>query len=351
MTNSDKSQLKQKHVFSDAFQSEQDESQSHPELTAQMQFEQQEQFVPVEVDHKSEDISVEAELEKVIRPKSSSKWMATGLVGTFAGLVGWQAIDSVVTAVQTADWLALGWSGFIATLSLLGVGAIGKELFKLRRLRNHFSVQEQSEALIQSESVGQGKAFCESVAKQSGIQRESPSYDRWANSVNASHSDAEVLDMYDAMVVAEQDKVATRVVSKHATESAALVAISPLAIADMMLVAWRNFKMIDNLADVYGVELGYWSRLKLFKATLINMAAAGASEVAVDASMDLMSMDLAGKVSARAGQGLGVGILTARLGLKAMALLRPIPWHKDRQVKLSAIRKQIVEKVAALTIK
>jgi putative membrane protein len=277
--------------------------------------------------------------------------MVTGLLTAFSGLVGWQAIDSVVTAVQTSDWLALGWAGFIATVSLLGIGAIGKELFKLRRLRNHFSVQEQSEALIQSDSVGKGKTFCESIARESGIKPESPSYDRWKNSINASHSDAEVLDMYDAMVVSEQDKAATKVVSQHATESAALVAISPLAIADMLLVAWRNFKMIDSLAEIYGVELGYWSRLKLFKATLINMAAAGASELAIDASMDLMSMDLAGKVSARAGQGLGVGILTARLGIKAMALLRPIPWHKDRQVKLGAIRKQIVEKVAAITIK
>lgn len=348
MTESKQTTLKQKQVFEESFEQPRDDQ--NIEITAQMQFEQQDKFVPAEVTS-DEDSAEEARLSQVIRPRSGSKWMVTGLLTAFSGLVGWQAIDSVVTAVQTSDWLALGWAGFVATISLLGVGAIGKELFKLRRLRNHFSVQEQSEALIQSDSVGKGKTFCESIARESGIKPESPSYDRWKNSINASHSDAEVLDMYDAMVVSEQDKAATKVVSQHATESAALVAISPLAIADMLLVAWRNFKMIDSLAEIYGVELGYWSRLKLFKATLINMAAAGASELAIDASMDLMSMDLAGKVSARAGQGLGVGILTARLGIKAMALLRPIPWHKDRQVKLGAIRKQIVEKVAAITIK
>ncbi|NCO45860.1 MAG: DUF697 domain-containing protein, partial [Vibrio sp.] len=87
------------------------------------------------------------------------------------------------------------------------------------------------------------------------------------------------------------------------------------------------------------------------KSVLVNMAAAGASELAIDASMDLLSMDLAGKVSARAGQGLGVGILTARLGLKAMALLRPMTWQPDRKVKLGAIRKQIVARIAALTVK
>lgn len=343
------SKLKQKQVFSESLQ--QEPNVKEPELTAQMRFEEQEAFIPVEIEQDESETKAEENLTRVIRPKSGSKWLATGLVSAFAGLVGWQTVDSVVTAIQTADWLALGWAGFISTVAMLGIGTIGKELFKLKRLKNHFSVQEQSEALLESNSVGQGKAFCEAIAKESGVKSTSPSYDRWVNSINPAHSDAEVLDMYDAMVVAEQDKAATKVVSQHATESAALVAISPLASADMLLVAWRNFKMIDNLADIYGVELGYWSRLKLFKATLINMAAAGASELAIDASMDLMSMDLAGKVSARAGQGLGVGILTARLGLKSMALLRPIPWHPERQVKLGAIRKQIVEKVAAITVK
>ncbi|AIW18541.1 TIGR01620 family protein [Vibrio coralliilyticus] len=349
MTDSQDAKLKQKQVFTQTL--EQEPMGSDRDLTSQMQFEEQETFIPTAINSKETQSEAEEKLEQVIRPKTGRRWLASGLLMAFSGLVGWQAIDSIITSVQSADWLALGWAGFMSTLAVLGIGAIGKELWKLKTLRHHFSVQEQSEALIEANSVGQGKAFCESIAKQSGIKTVSPSYDRWTHSVNASHSDAEVLDMYDAMVVSEQDKKATKIVTQHATESAALVAISPLAIADMLLVAWRNFKMIDSLADVYGVELGYWSRLKLFKATLINMAAAGASEIAIDASMDLMSMDLAGKVSARAGQGLGVGILTARLGVKAMALLRPIPWHPDRKVNLGAIRKQIVEKIASITIK
>ncbi|ADT86949.1 TIGR01620 family protein [Vibrio sp. Vb2880] len=339
------SELKTKQVFSQPLQAD----EPHVELNAQQQFAATERFVPT-VTEESET-AVESQLEQVIRPKRGRKWFAVTLLSTFSGLVAWQAIDNVVTSIQSADWLSLGWAGFISVLAGLGVSAMGKELWKLRKLRHHFSVQEQAEALITTDAVGHGQAFCEQIAKASGIQTKSPAYQRWQSSLDSSHSDAEVLEMYDAMVLSEQDKQATQLVSQHATEAAALVAISPLAIADMLLVAWRNFKMIDQLADLYGVELGYWSRLKLFKAVLVNMAAAGASELAIDASMDLLSMDLAGKISARAGQGLGVGILTARLGLKAMSLLRPLPWHKERAVKLSAIRKQIVAKVTALTVK
>ncbi|MEZ8726268.1 YcjF family protein [Vibrio cyclitrophicus] len=349
------SELKTKQVFDEPLKTsfdEQDKNEVSPDLGAQQLFTEQEKFVPVapqvEIDLDGE---AEQQLEQVIRPSKKKKWFTSGLLVAFSGLVGWQAVDSVITAIQTADWLALGWAGFIAAIASLGLGAIGKELWKLRSLKDHFSVQEQSEELLQSQSVGKGKAFCEHIAKQGGIVAESPSYDKWRNSINPAHSDAEVLDMYDALVVSHQDKVATQIVTKFSTESAALVAVSPLAAADMLLVAWRNFTMIDKLADVYGIELGYWSRIKLFKLVLINMAAAGASELAIDASMDLVSMDLAGKISARAGQGLGVGILTARLGLKAMTLLRPMPWHKERKVKLSDLRKAVLSEIKRITLK
>jgi len=345
------SELKQKQVFSEKVMEEKEQQSNQPELTAQQTFDEKETFVPVEVKEAHQESEQELQLEHVIRPNTGRKWLATGAFATFAGLVGWQAVDSVITAIQTSDWLALSWTGFIAAIASLGLGAMGKELWKLRKLRNHFSVQEEAEALINSESVGKGKAFCETVAEQSGVMAESPGFDRWQSSINPVHSDAEILDMYDSMVVSQQDKLATKIVSQHATECAALVAVSPLAAADMLLVAWRNFKMIDNLSKVYGVELGYASRIKLLRAVFVNMAAAGASELAIDASMDLMSMDLAGKVSARAGQGLGVGILTARLGLKAMTLLRPLPWYPDRQVKLGTIRKAVAAKVASITMK
>lgn len=219
------SELKQKQVFSEKTMHGDEESAS-PELTAQKTFSEKETFVPVAIEEQQEETEQELQLEQVIRPKSGRKWLTTGLFATFAGLVGWQAVDSVVTAVQTADWLALGWAGFIATIASFGLGALGKELWKLRKLRNHFSVQEESEALIDSQSVGKGKVFCEKVAEQSGVLAENPGFDRWKNSVNPAHSDAEILEMYDSMVVSQQDKLATKIVSQHATESAALVAVS-----------------------------------------------------------------------------------------------------------------------------
>lgn len=339
------SDLKTKHVFTQALSD--DESPSDVEMTTHQAFDQSEKFVP----SVAQEEQIEAELDTVIRPKKGRKGLALVLFSVFGGLLAWQAIDTVTTALVTGDWLAIGWAGFAGALSILGLGAVGKELWKLRKLRHHFSTQERSEKLVKEGGVGQAKAFCVDIAKESGITNENPSYDRWKNSISDSHSDIEILELYESMVVSQFDEEAAEIVTKYASESAALVAVSPLAAADMALVAWRNFKMIDTLAKLYGVELGYWSRISLFKAVLVNMAAAGASELAIDASMDLLSMDLAGKLSARAGQGIGVGILSARVGLKAISLLRPLAWQKENALTLSTIRKQIVSKVAAISIK
>lgn len=336
------SDLKTKQVFRQDLNTNDGDS---PELTAKHQFDEKQKFVPQVSNSDESELASEQKLEQVIRPSKGGGKLAGGLAIAFAGLVGWQSIDSVVTAISAGDWLTLGWTGFIATLAGLGIGALGKELWQLRRLRQHFATQQELELLLSEDSVGQAKDICSKIAKDAGIPDENPDFERWVNALQSSHSDAEVIEMYDAMVVQGQDKKASAIVAKCASESAVLVAVSPLAVADMLLVAWRSFKMVNDLSDLYGIKLGYWSRIKLFKLVLMNMALAGGSELAIDVSMDAMSMDLASKVSVRAGQGIGVGLLTARLGIKAMALLRPLPWHSDRKVKLESIRKQIIQRV------
>ncbi len=343
------SDLKQQQIFKQKLTTAADKEQQTPMAPAKA-FDDSEHFV-ANTPAPEAELAAEQQLETVIRPGKKGKWLGGTLFTLFSALLVWQAGDWLWHAWLDQDWLSLGWGGFLSVLAALGLGTLGKELYKLRRLRQHFSVQEQSESMLTSDAVGHGKAFCEKLAKQGGISAENPAYDRWLNSIAPEYSDRDILDLYDALVVREQDKQATQLVSRYATESAALVAVSPLALADMLLVAWRNYKMINKLAKIYGVELGYASRLSLFKSVLINMAAAGASEMVIDAGMDLMSMDLAAKLSARAGQGLGVGILTARLGLKTMTLLRPTPWHPQRRVRLTTIRKQIMAKIRAISVK
>ncbi|MCW8327328.1 YcjF family protein [Photobacterium sp. SDRW27] len=318
---------------------EKTENEPEQELTAQQQFATDNTFLPDAVS----EPDVEEQLAQTLgsKPKRSGRWLR-GLLIAGAAMTGWQTLDYVVTAYQSADWLAFGWSVIVGAVAATGITALGREFFKLRRLKQRQSEREQAQMLLDADGIGQGKAFCIKLAKQSDIREDHTGYDRWMQSLAATHNDREVLELYDQMVLTHQDKLARRLVAKYASEAAVMVAVSPLAIADMLLVAWRNFRLVDQVSAVYGVELGYWSRIKLVKLVLANMAVAGATEVIADTGMDMLSMDLAGRMSTRVAQGVGVGLLTGRLGLKAISLMRPLPWQPEQQPKLSEIRKDLV---------
>ena len=103
-----------------------------------------------------------------------------------------------------------------------------------------------------------------------------------------------------------------------------MIAVSPLALVDMAFIAGRNLRLINRIATLYGIELGYYSRLRLFKLVLLNIAFAGARELVREVGMDWMSQDLAARLSTRAAQGLSLihiwgAIAVALNGISHMA--------------------------------
>lgn len=68
--------------------------------------------------------------------------------------------------------------------------------------------------------------------------------------------------------------------------------------------------------------------------------------------MELFSMNLASKLSARAAQGLGVGLLSARLGLRALRLTRPLPFAdehaNDQAPRIADLRSELWQRLRRL---
>ncbi|QFI54861.1 YcjF family protein [Aeromonas simiae] len=247
------------------------------------------------------------------------------------------------------QWLAEPlWGGawlLASGLVICGAAlAAGREWRRLRRLKKRQDVRSRAEDLLAHQGVGQGEALCIRLAEESG-ERGSEGYRRFCSQLEATHSDAEVLTLYSQLVLAERDRQAQSRVVKWAAEAAVMVALSPLAVVDMALILWRNLRMIDDIADVYGIELGYWSRIRLIRQVFRNLLYAGATELVTDVGVDVLGADLAGRVSARAAQGVGAGLLTARLGIKVMETCRPIPWQGEERPRLAQYRKALVEKV------
>lgn len=290
-----------------------------------------------------EEGAAEAVVDAALRPKRSlwRKMVTAGLALFGVSVVG-QGVQWALNAWQTQDWVALGGCAAGALIVGAGVGSVATEWRRLWKLRQRAHERDEARDLLHSHAAGKGRAFCEKLAAQAGLDQSHPALQRWYAAIHETQNDREIVTLYAHIVQPVLDTQARREISRSAAESTLMIAVSPLALVDMAFIAWRNLRLINRIARIYGIELGYYSRLRLFRMVLLNMAFAGASELVREVGMDWMSQDLAARLSTRAAQGIGAGLLTARLGIKSMELCRPLPWIDGDKPRLGAFRRELI---------
>lgn len=308
-------------------------------------FSDAEKFLPYnpQLEKEEDEGRLEGEIQSVLKPRKSL-WkrlltVATTILGiSVVAQTGQWIYDSWVNS----DWIALGAASAGGLIVIAGIGSVITEWHRIYRLRQRADERDKAKVLLYSHAIGNGRPFCEDLAKQAGINPQHPAFIRWKSALHDTHNDREVLALYSQLVQPILDKQARAEISRSAAESTLMIAVSPLAMVDMAFIGWRNIRLINRIAEIYGIELGYYSRLRLFRLVLVNIAFAGATELVREVGMDWLSQDLAARLSTRAAQGIGAGLLTARLGIKAMELCRPLPWIDDNKPKLGDFRKELV---------
>ena len=327
-----------------------------PVIKPALAFDEQisERFIPVtaETDEQHEEGEAEAVLNRALKPRRSlwGKIVRLGVAVLGISVVA-QGVQWVHEAWIQQDWVALGACTAGGLIILAGVGSVATEWRRLYRLRQRADERDEARELMHSHGLGQGRAFCEKLAAQAGLDNSHPALQRWKASLHETQNDREVVELYARLVQPVLDAQARREISHSAAESALMIAVSPLALVDMAFIAWRNLRLVNRIAVLYGIELGYYSRIRLFRLVLLNMAFAGASELVREVGMDWMSQDLAARLSARAAQGIGAGLLTARLGIKTMELCRPLPWLDGDKPKLGDFRRELIGKLKNSMVK
>jgi putative membrane protein len=289
-------------------------------------------------------IDQSVEVEKAFTG-TSRKWSLPGKL--LAGFV------SVILAVETVGFFSELWlnqpiiaalyTGAFTLIVGMGVKFGVNEYRHLKRLKKLQRWHNASQRMDSGEQIGEALRLCKHINKElPDNEVVNKALAQWQGALRDTFTDKDVMDLYSQTVLQQIDEQALKVVSRYASETSLMVAISPLAVVDMALVMWRSIKMIEQICALYGVKLGYWSRIKLIKTVLKNVVYAGVSELIADVGAAALSLELAGKLSARAAQGLGAGLLTGRLGFKVMQLCRPVPAPPDKQKRLSDLSKHLL---------
>ena len=258
------------------------------------------------------------------------------------------ALYSAVTTIQQA-FIAPGISTvldalFCAALLTLGCLLVLREWRLWRRLAKTRKWQQAHQRIHASIQYGEAEQLCLDIA---AVLPESTQQDvaDWKAQKQPEHSDQELLDLFELRVLSKADAQASQQIHQAAADAAMAVAISPFALADMLLVLWRTSKLLRQMAEIYGASLGQLRSLILIKRLFAALLWAGSSELALDLGSDLLGAELTSKLSMRSGQGLIAGLLVARLGLAAQQLLRPLPLAKSHKLSLLDLGKALVRRL------
>lgn len=275
-------------------------------------------------------------------------WLARLAVSSLILLVVVQTGLGLRDAWLESPWLFSFYSMVLGVVSAWALAGAVSEYRKLKRLKQVADTQETGARLAQSMQMGEADSFIDNIVCH---YEDSQGVQQLRRSLKDEHNDAEKVLLFEDLVLTERDELAKKVVRRYAAESAVLLAASPLAVLDMAIILWRNQRMLRDVARCYGIELGYWSRIKLIRSIIINIIYAGTSELVTDLGTQLLSVEMTGKLSARLAQGLGGGMLTARLGYQAMALCRPIVFREDQRPKLSKVHQELLIELKQFSVK
>ncbi|MFM7446309.1 MAG: TIGR01620 family protein, partial [Tabrizicola sp.] len=142
-------------------------------------------------------------------------------------------------------------------------------------------------------------------------------------------AESSLLAPLDAMAVAEIETAAARV--------ATVTALVPMALADVAAALYSNLRMVRRIAEIYGGRSGSFGSFGLLRRVFSSMLAAGALALADDLVGSVAGGGVLSKLSRRFGEGVVNGALTARIGVAAMELCRPLPFAALERPKVSAL--------------
>lgn len=265
---------------------------------------------------------------------------------------------SVMAVWQWLELLQLSWQQNVFKATLLTLlstavvilfGALLWREFRLwRRLSRNRQWQQNARRINESVQYGEAATLCQDItATLPNTADVQDTVRLWQATTKDQLSDKEQLQLFDKLVLSALDKRAQALVYRAATDTSFAVAISPFALADMLMVLWRSSRLLRELAQLYGGAIGQLRSLVLLKRLFSALLWAGGSELALDMASDVFSSELTAKLSMRAGQGLIAGLLVARIGNLAQQQLRPLPLNQHNKISLSKLASTISKRLNA----
>ncbi len=296
-------------------------------------------FAPAEVQPLTdivESYSDPAPDSTVLPAPARMGWLARLLWGTAGILVSLGlglAINALIDSLfATNPWL--GWVGLtIAGLFVLAlIGVVIREVASLWRLRTLDHLKAQTLAVFDTDNLRHAGAILGELA---GIYAARPDLSRALAKLQSNRPQffdgGELLKFGERTLMAPLDARARNLTAASARRVALVTAISPRALVDIAFVVWESVRLGGAIARLYGARPGLWGTWRLFGAILGHLAVTGGLVLTDGVVEQLVGQGLAARLSQRLGEGVVNGLMTVRVGIAAMRVVRPLPFTTEPQ--------------------
>ncbi|MBU3260757.1 YcjF family protein [Roseovarius sp. PS-C2] len=263
------------------------------------------------------------------------------LVAILGAVVSVAAWDFVNGLIARAPLLGYGVTGLIAALVLVLLVIALRELAAFSRLARIDRLQSRAEAALSGDSLAEARAVvADLTALYAGRKDTRWGRDRLSDLSADQFDAASLLGLAESELLAPLDQAATREIEAAARQVATVTAVVPLALADVVAALTSNLRMIRRIAEIYGGRSGTLGSWRLARAVMTHLVATGAVAVGDDLIGSVAGGGVLSKISRRFGEGVVNGALTARVGVAAIEVCRPLPFTRSRRPSVTGLVKR-----------
>jgi putative membrane protein len=269
----------------------------------------------------------------------------SGLLLLGLGLAVENLIIDLYAIAPWLGWVALGLA-VLAALAFLAI--IGREVAGIWREQKIESLREAAIDALAVKDHRAAKGIVSDLLSLYGGRASAAQ-----GSARLRGLTEEIIDADDRLAIAERellaplDLQAKRAIAGAAKQVSLVTAVSPRAIVDVAFVIFVAVRLLRTLARIYGGRPGLFGFLRLAKAAFNHLAVTGGMAVGDSLMQQVLGLGLAARISAKLGEGVLNGLMTARFGLAALSVCRPLPFIREETPKIGDVAGELISRAEA----
>lgn len=266
-------------------------------------------------------------------------WAVTGaLLTAVLSAAAWDFVTGWIDRAPVVGW---AFTGLMATFVLVLLLIALRELAALNRLTRIDGLRHAVAQALEAQDLKGAQAVTDRLVALYAARPETEwGRTRLAELRGDQMDAAGLIALAEDTLIAPLDRAAEREVASAARQVATVTALVPLALADVVAALTANLRMIRRIAEVYGGRGGLLGSWRLTRAVMTHLVATGAVAVGDDMLEPILGGSIVGKLSRRFGEGLVNGALTARVGVAAIEVCRPLAFQTGARPKARSLVKQ-----------